>query len=104
MILGRGDVRKFDRSDIVGTIRNAVTGQSIWLTSHSKMRIDERGIDDDLIFETVNHPDSIEPHPDYSNASNRTKRFPAGVVRIGIVDDSEPFILITAFFMREEHA
>lgn len=40
------------------------------------------------------------PHTDYDNARNYVKHFGDKKVKIGVKDQEEPLVLITAFFQR----
>lgn len=75
-------------------------GRKLYLTAYSEMRIQSREIPIDYIIKTFNHPDIIMPHVDYENARNYVKHFESNKVKIGVKDQDEPFVLITAFFQR----
>jgi len=75
-------------------------GRKLYFTAYSEMRIQSREIPIDYIIKTFNHPDIIMPHVEYENARNYVKHFNGNKVKIGVKDQDEPFVLITAFFQQ----
>jgi len=75
-------------------------GRKLYLTAYSEMRIQSRGIPIDYIIKTFSHPDIIMPNTNYDNAKNYVRFFGDDKVKIGVKDQDEPFVLITAFFQR----
>jgi hypothetical protein len=78
-------------------------GKRLYLTEHSKGRINARKISGEDIKNTFQTPDIVVPHIDYSNARNYMKRINENNdrLKIGVKDDAEPFIIITAFIQTE---
>ncbi len=74
-------------------------GKKLYLTEHSKQRIKTRKISDEDIKKTFEHPDITIPNSDYSNAKNYIKRINDrdDKLQLGVKDEGEPFVLITAF-------
>ncbi len=72
-------------------------GRKLYLTEHSQERIKTRRISEKDIEETFSNPDIIMPNNDFDNARNYMKTIDNKRVKIGIKDDIELFVLITAF-------
>lgn len=88
------------RTFIVNNLQEAIDldgKRKLHLTGHSKMRIDARNIPLEYIIETFRNPDVIMPNVDYENAHNYVKNFGDKKVKIGVKDEDEPFVVITAF-------
>jgi len=73
-------------------------GRKLYLTEHSQSRIKERKVLEQDIKDTFSNPDIMMPNKDYDNARNYVKTINNKKIKIGIKDDAEPFVLITAFF------
>ncbi|CAN2041155.1 DUF4258 domain-containing protein [Candidatus Magnetomoraceae bacterium gMMP-15] len=71
--------------------------RKLYLTEHSQRRIKERKISEKDIKETFSNPEFTMPNRDYDNARNYVKTIDNKKLKIGIKDDTEPFVLITAF-------
>jgi len=87
---------------VPNTLKNYIllsNGKKLYLTEHSKQRIVTRKISEDDIKKTFEHPDITIPNNDYRNAKNYIKRINDrdDRLQIGVKDDGEPFVLITAF-------
>lgn len=73
-------------------------GRKLYMTQHSERRLRERNISEAQIIEAFTNPDVVMPNADYINAKNYIKTFKNKMLKIGIKDEGEPLILITAFF------
>jgi hypothetical protein len=72
-------------------------GRKLYLTQHSKDRLTTRNISRVYIEKTFRFPDIVMPNRDYENARNYTKTIDNNRIKIGVKDDEEPLVLITAF-------
>ena len=88
--------RTFVVRDTVAVISHG-SGHSLVLTSHSKLRLEQRQISDEDIFSTFRNPDHVYENKDYSNVHDYVRSFKTFTLRIGIKDDEAPFVLVTAF-------
>ena len=81
--------------DVVGTVN---IGSCLYLTTHSKQRVEDRNIPDPDIISTFLFPDQKSQNRDYSNAHDYEKSIQGRKLKLCIKDDEAPFILITAFY------
>jgi hypothetical protein len=88
--------RTFVVRDTVGTISHG-PGHILVLTSHSKLRLEQRQLTDEDIFTTFRNPDHVYENKDYSNVHDYVRAFETYTLRIGIKDNEAPFVLVTAF-------
>ncbi len=72
-------------------------GKKLHLNEHSRKRIITRKIPENYIIETFVNSDCTYPNKDYKNARNYVKQFNGKRLKIGVKDDEEPYVLITAF-------
>jgi hypothetical protein len=86
----------FIPNDLVGFIQLR-NGKKLYITSHSQNRLKNRKIEEKYIDETFCNPDVIMPNKDFENARNYEKTIDSKRIKIGVKDDAEPFVLITAF-------
>jgi hypothetical protein len=73
-------------------------GKILYMNNHSKNRVDSRQISSDHIIETFTNPDTTFPNKDYGNVKNYQKEFDGKTLKIGVKNDEEPFVLVTAFY------
>lgn len=92
--------KKIFKSDELIDYITLEDGRKLYLTKHSQYRLKTRKISDIYIKETFTNPDIIIPNKDFDNAKNYIKTIEGKRIKIGIKDDIEPFVLITAFIQQ----
>ncbi|OQX25948.1 MAG: hypothetical protein BWK80_12935 [Desulfobacteraceae bacterium IS3] len=75
-------------------------GRKLYVIEHSQQNIIKRKISEKDIKETFCSPDFIVPNKDFDNAKNYIKTINNRKLKIGIKDDGEPLVLITAFYIQ----
>ena len=93
----KGMRKTFIATDLTGKVRSG-TGVVVWFCSHSKERVELRRISDEEIMDAFESPDRIEDNRDYTNVHDYVKVVQNGTLRIGVRDEMEPFVLVTAFY------
>ena len=77
-------------------------GRIIHTTNHSDCRMKQRRISIEDVIETFKNPTFIVPNVEYSNAQNYMRRDSNGIFKIGIKDATEPIVIITVFYIKNE--
>lgn len=88
----------FNPTDITGTYQ--IDEKRILHTySHCDDQLIHRTIDMKDVIETFVNPDIVIPNAMYSNARNYIKKIGNRHLKIGVKDDEEPYVVITAFYL-----